>query len=95
MSEANEHDEDFIIKTLSNLAWNNEVCRWVIYEIKSNSDKGEILKKIFYILADRSHPLPLAAGTIPWLIAELAKQGFDKELTEQVILFLVQPQPEN
>lgn len=96
MSEGNKHNEDFVVKTLSDLAWNNEVCRWVIYEMKNNSEKGEILKEIYYLLYDSTKSLlPLTARNIPWLISELAKQGFNRELTEQVILFLVQPELEN
>lgn len=96
MLDSNKLDEEYIKKTLTSIIWNNEVFRWAIYEIKCNSDKGKILKEIFYLFYDSEIPeLPLNTANTPFIISTLVEQGFDVDVIKQVILLLAHKELEN
>ncbi|GAB4273730.1 hypothetical protein [Thermincola ferriacetica] len=84
-----KNDEGFLKNTLCSLIWNTEISRWAIYEIKSNSEKGKILKEIIYWFCNNSvSELTFTPENTSWITTRLIELGFDKNSVEQVILLL-------
>lgn len=89
MNELNKHDDLRYQKVLSRLAKELDIARWALYEIKTNSEIGEIIKVIIYLVSSKSK---LEKGTWPidtrWLTDQLVNTGFDKNEVSQTIIRL-------
>lgn len=83
-------------KKLAEVAWKLDKSRWIMYEVKLDSDMGKILEAIMFLAGSEG----LLSGNHDdlqknWLIDQLTELGYDKQLAIETIKKLVQRTPQN
>lgn len=89
MYDLNKRHDSHYQEVLSRLAKELDTARWALYEIKTNSETGRIIKVIIYLVSSESK---LEKGTwyinTGWLTDQLVNTGFDKNEVSLTIIRL-------
>lgn len=80
------YNEKYYEKALIKMVWNLENARWALFEIKSDSETGKILKNVIYILGNfQTIEEAMQEIDIDWLTAQLVNMGSNRYLVVKVI----------